>query len=84
MSANHITVFFFDGDFGCSGFKIGNKGNGFLHAVFNGFGKTSLFSSQRDQNQINQTDKEIDNMVYKLYDLTEDEIKIVERKIWKK
>ncbi|MCG3714517.1 N-6 DNA methylase [Aliarcobacter butzleri] len=30
------------------------------------------------QNQINQTDKEIDHMVYKLYDLTEDEIKIVE------
>ena len=30
------------------------------------------------QNQINQTDKEIDTMVYKLYDLTEDEIKIVE------
>ena len=30
------------------------------------------------QNQINQTDKEIDQMVYKLYDLTEDEIKIVE------
>lgn len=31
------------------------------------------------QNQINQTDKEIDNMVYKLYDLTENEIKILER-----
>jgi len=30
------------------------------------------------QNQINQTDKEIDQMVYKLYDLTQDEIKIVE------
>ncbi|MGJ0356058.1 Eco57I restriction-modification methylase domain-containing protein [Aliarcobacter cryaerophilus] len=30
------------------------------------------------QNQINQTDKEIDQMVYKLYDLTPDEIKIVE------
>ena len=30
------------------------------------------------QSQINKTDKEIDNMVYKLYDLTEDEIKIVE------
>jgi 23S rRNA A1618 N6-methylase RlmF len=30
------------------------------------------------QNQINITDKEIDTMVYKLYDLTEDEIKIVE------
>ena len=30
------------------------------------------------QNQINQTDKEIDNMVYKLYDLSDDEIKIVE------
>lgn len=29
------------------------------------------------QNQINKTDK-IDQMVYKLYDLTEDEIKIVE------
>jgi hypothetical protein len=30
------------------------------------------------QNQINQNDKEIDQMVYKLYDLSEDEIKIVE------
>ena len=30
------------------------------------------------QNQINQTDKGIDQMVYKLYDLTQDEIKIVE------
>jgi len=30
------------------------------------------------QNQINKTDKEIDQMVYKLYDLTEDEIKIME------
>ena len=30
------------------------------------------------QNQINITDKEIDQMVYKLYDLIEDEIKIVE------
>ena len=28
--------------------------------------------------QINQTDKEIDKMVYELYELTEDEIKIVE------
>ncbi|AXX89210.1 hypothetical protein CKA55_00190 [Arcobacter suis] len=32
------------------------------------------------QNQINKTDKEIDQMVYKLYDLTKDEIKIVEGK----
>ncbi|MFP4333809.1 MAG: TaqI-like C-terminal specificity domain-containing protein, partial [Campylobacterales bacterium] len=30
------------------------------------------------QSQITETDKEIDQMVYKLYDLTEDEIKIVE------
>jgi len=30
------------------------------------------------QKQINQTDKEIDNMVYELYELTEDEIKIIE------
>ena len=30
------------------------------------------------QNQINITDKEIDQMVYKPYDLTEDEIRIVE------
>jgi hypothetical protein len=30
------------------------------------------------QNQINITDKEIDQMVYKLYDLTPDEVKIVE------
>ncbi|WP_299215817.1 hypothetical protein [uncultured Dokdonia sp.] len=30
------------------------------------------------QTQINQTEKEIDAMVYKLYGLTEEEIKIVE------
>lgn len=30
------------------------------------------------QNQINITDKETDKMVYKLYDLSDDEIKIVE------
>ena len=30
------------------------------------------------QNQINITDKEIDQMVYKLYDLSDDEISIVE------
>ncbi|MFA6742043.1 MAG: hypothetical protein WCR78_11220 [Arcobacteraceae bacterium] len=30
------------------------------------------------QSQINQTDKEINEMVYKLYNLTEDEIKIME------
>ncbi len=30
------------------------------------------------QIQINQTDKEIDQMVYELYDLTEDEINIIE------
>jgi type II restriction/modification system DNA methylase subunit YeeA len=30
------------------------------------------------QKEINETDKEIDQMVYKLYNLTEDEIKIVE------
>ncbi len=29
------------------------------------------------QNQINQTDKEIDTMVYELYGLSDDEIKIV-------
>jgi hypothetical protein len=32
------------------------------------------------QHQINQTDKEIDQLVYKLYNLTEEEIKIVEGK----
>ena len=30
------------------------------------------------KSKINDTDKEIDQMVYKLYDLTEEEIKIVE------
>lgn len=30
------------------------------------------------QSQINQTDREIDQLVYQLYDLTEEEIKIVE------
>ena len=34
--------------------------------------------AQALQDQINQTDKEIDAMVYKLYGLTEEEIKIVE------
>ena len=29
--------------------------------------------------QIEATDREIDSLVYRLYDLTEDEIKIVER-----
>ncbi|NLM99891.1 MAG: hypothetical protein GX170_07725 [Campylobacteraceae bacterium] len=32
------------------------------------------------KSQINQTDKEIDAMVYTLYDLTDEEIKIVEGK----
>ena len=31
------------------------------------------------QNQINTTDKEIDQMVYELYGLTEEEIEIVEK-----
>lgn len=31
-----------------------------------------------NQNQINKKDKEIDQMIYKLDDLTENEIKIVE------
>lgn len=30
------------------------------------------------QNQINQTDKEINQILYKLYDLTDDDIKIVD------
>ncbi len=30
------------------------------------------------QQQITQTDKQIDNMVYQLYNLTDDEIKIIE------
>ena len=43
----------------------------------------SLFENDKKevqelQSQINKTDKEIDQMVYRLYDLTEDEIKIVE------
>ena len=43
----------------------------------------SLFENDKKevqelQSQINKTDKEIDSMVYKLYDLTDDEIKIVE------
>ncbi len=33
------------------------------------------------QSQINQTDKEIDQMVYKLYELTDEEIKIVEESV---
>jgi type I restriction-modification system DNA methylase subunit len=43
----------------------------------------SLFENDKEavlriQEKINETDKQIDQMVYKLYDLTEDEIKIVE------
>ena len=37
--------------------------------------------AQELQIQINQTDKEIDTMIYKLYGLTEDEIKIVENSL---
>jgi seryl-tRNA synthetase len=33
------------------------------------------------QNQINQTDNEIDQMVYKLYELTDEEIRIVEESV---
>jgi len=33
------------------------------------------------QNQINQTDKEIDKMVYELYELTAEEIEIVENSV---
>ena len=31
--------------------------------------------------QINQTDKEIDQMIYQLYELTDEEIKIVEESV---
>ncbi len=34
--------------------------------------------AQELEKQINHTDKEIDHMVYELYDLTEEEIQIVE------
>ncbi len=33
------------------------------------------------QSQISQTDKEIDQMVYQLYELTEEEIKIMEESV---
>ena len=33
------------------------------------------------QDEINTTDKEIDRMVYKLYELTEDEMEIIKKKI---
>jgi len=33
------------------------------------------------QSQINQTDREIDQLVYELYGLTEEEIKIVEESV---
>jgi len=36
------------------------------------------------QNQINQTDQEIDRMVYNLYELTPEEIEIVENSVRKK
>ena len=44
------------------------------------------FASYKDeinplQDEINTTDKEIDQMVYELYDLTEEEIKIVEESL---
>ncbi len=40
--------------------------------------ETKKAEAQALQQQINQTDKEIDAMVYELYGLTDDEIKIVE------
>ena len=40
--------------------------------------KTELLNIQEE---INKTDKEIDEMVYKLYGLTDEEIKIVEGNI---
>ena len=45
--------------------------------VFN----TKKVEAQNLKDQIDKTDKEIDQMVYKLYGLTEDEIKIVEESV---
>jgi len=44
--------------------------------------QTATLQSEKDQLQqrINYTDNEIDTIVYQLYDLTEDEINIVEGK----
>jgi len=39
---------------------------------------TTFFDKTRIQRQIDATDKQIDNLVYELYVLTEEEIKIVE------
>jgi len=38
----------------------------------------SIFKKEQIQKQIKKTDKEIDKIVYKLYGLTKEEIKIVE------
>ena len=40
--------------------------------------ETKKAEAQALQQQINQTEKEIDQMMYKLYGLTEDEIAIIE------
>ncbi|TET23260.1 MAG: hypothetical protein E3J71_02545 [Candidatus Stahlbacteria bacterium] len=40
--------------------------------------RVSSHESEALKRQIDYTDREIDKLVYKLYDLTEDEIRIVE------
>lgn len=54
-------------------FALGNENNEWRE-YFN----TSKQKINNIQNQINQTDKEIDKMVYELYELTAEEIEIVE------
>lgn len=54
-------------------FKLGDENNEW-RKYFN----TSKLKINDLQNKINKTDEEIDQMVYKLYELTEEEIKIIE------
>ncbi len=57
-------------------FALGNENNEWRE-YFN----TAKQKINKLQNQINQTDKEIDKMVYELYELTDEEIEIVEKSV---
>ncbi len=57
-------------------FSLGTENNEWRE-YFN----TSKEKINKLQTQINQTDKEIDKMVYELYELTDKEIEIVEKSV---
>jgi len=49
-----------------------------MFATFNQFAEKTPDEKTRLQHQIDATDKQIDQLVYELYGLTEEEIRIVE------